>query len=103
MAKVQTTIRINNDTSNPINVEVVLEGEKEKGLWSWATPQVLSVELVVSDKEGVNITANFKNNPRALAFIAAQAGAEEDQVIDALEGTTDENVMIDEMLDRRAV
>jgi hypothetical protein len=100
MCKITTTITINADTSNPINVDCVIAGEKHAfNIWDWEIEKVKSVELVIGDKEGIDITKTLTS--RALALITAQAASEDDQIIDALEGNADENVLIDEQIARR--
>jgi hypothetical protein len=95
-----TTIFINNDTSNPISVDVVISGEKHAfNIWDWAIEKVTRVGLVIGDKEEIDITNKVLSNPRALALITAQAASEDDQVIDALEGSKDENVAVEEKQD----
>jgi hypothetical protein len=95
-----TTIFINNDTSNPISVDVVIAGEKHAlNVWDWAIEKVTRVGLVIGDKEEIDITNKVLSNPRALALITAQAASEDDQVIDALEGSKDENVAVEEKQD----
>jgi hypothetical protein len=95
-----TTIFINNDTSNPISVDVVIAGEKHAlNVWDWAIEKVTRVGLVIGDKEEIDITNKALSNPRALALITAQAASEDDQVIDALEGSKDENVAVEEKQD----
>ena len=96
----KSTIYINADTSNPIAVEVILEAEKEAGNWSWSISEIETVELIISDKEGVNITSRIKGNPRALALLTAQVADEQDQIISALTEGSDENEVIDQI--RRA-
>jgi hypothetical protein len=81
-----TTIFINNDTSNPISVDVVIVGEKHAlNVWDWAIEKVTRVGLVIGDKEEIDITNKVLSSPRALALIKAQAASEDDQIIDALE------------------
>jgi hypothetical protein len=88
-----TTIYINNYTPNPIAVECVIRGDR----FDYEIYQIKSIELVVGDKEGINISRNIMSNKRALALITSQVAAEEDQIIEALKGE-DENVQIDEMI-----
>jgi hypothetical protein len=80
-----TTIYINNETSNPIAVEVLLNAEKENGSWNWSIEHVESVELVIGDKEGINITSKIRENKRAMALLISQVADQDDQIIDALE------------------
>jgi hypothetical protein len=95
MPKIQTTIRINNDTSNPINVDCVIAGEKYAlNMWAWEIEKVIRISLVVGDKEEIDITKTL--TPRAIALFTSQAGTEVDQIIDALEGNADENVAVEE-------
>lgn len=79
------TIFINNNTSNPIAVTAVISAEYEFGPgWEWSIDEIKSVELMLSDKEGIDITRQITTNPRALALLEAQVVNEDDQVIDAL-------------------
>lgn len=100
MAKITTTIRINNDTSNPIAVNAVISGEyNHPSGWEWNIDKILSIELVIGDKEGIDITNKILlTNPRALALLTSQIADEEDQIVDALTEGEDENVQIDQQL-----
>lgn len=102
MPKVTTTIWINNDTSNPISVEAVIAGEKENGLWCWSVEHVKNIQLIVGEKENVDITSKLKNNSRALSLITSQVSEEIDQIIDALTGSNDENIFVDNELSEKS-
>lgn len=96
-------ISINNDTSNPIMVEVSVNAEKECGLWSWEIDRIKSVELQLSNgAAGVDITHNILSDKFAVAAIEKQINDEQDQIVDAL-NSEDDNAAIDQMLERRAV
>lgn len=78
------TIFINNDTSNPLAVECQISGEKEIS-WSWSIDKIISIEMMVSNKVGVDITKNILRDRRSEALILSQVSDEEDQIIEALE------------------
>lgn len=99
MAKITTTIRINNDTSNPIAVEAVIIGEESfPGGWDWEVQSIKSVELCLGDKEGIDITHKILTNPRAIALLTSQVADEDDQITEALAETVDDNIQIDQQL-----
>jgi hypothetical protein len=82
MCKIQTTIYVNNDTTNPLAVDVTINAEKQPlNVWDYEI-SINRVELVVGDKEGIDITKQL--TARATALIAAQVNEEEDQINDAL-------------------
>jgi hypothetical protein len=93
--KKQTTIFINNDTSNPISVQCVIEAEKENGNWQWYIDRIVSVGLVVGDKEEIDISPSFKNNPRAIALITSQVASEDEQIIDAFEDKKEDDSLFE--------
>jgi hypothetical protein len=98
MKKISTTIHINNDTSNPIAVDVTVTGDYEflRG-WDFEINEITRVELVISDKEGIDITKQVLSNSRAKALILSQVANEDDQIAEALDGDNDANEQIDEM------
>lgn len=77
-----TTIFLNSNSSNPLAVEISIIGEKENMQWSWSY-DINRIELVIGDKEGIDITKQVNN--RALALITSQIDDEQDQIIEALE------------------
>jgi hypothetical protein len=94
MAKITTTIYINNDTTNPLAVDVTITAEKQPlNVWDYEI-KVNRVELVVGDKEGIDITKQL--TARAMALITAQVANEEDQINDALNEAEDENENVDQ-------
>jgi hypothetical protein len=94
MAKVQTTIYINNDTTNPLAVSVTINAEKQPlNVWDYEI-SINRVELMISDKEGIDITKQL--TARATALITAQVNEEEDQINDALNEAEDENENVDQ-------
>lgn len=102
MTKVITTIQINNEASNPIAVEAAITGYHEyPGGWEWEIDEIKRVELVMGDKEGIDITRQVLSNKRALAILISQVGEEADQIADALNESEDENIQIDEIIERR--
>jgi hypothetical protein len=97
-----TTIFINNNTSNPIAVGVTIEAEEMPvSGWSWTIEKINCVELVISDKVGIDITRQIQRDARALALLTAQLKEEDDQVIDFLTDERDVNEEIDELQERR--
>jgi hypothetical protein len=98
MAKITTTIYINNDTTNPLAVDVTITAEKQPlNVWDYEI-KVNRVELVVGDKEGIDITKQL--TARATALITAQVNEEEDQINDALnEAEEPEPSLFDQMAD----
>lgn len=101
MKRLIATIRINNGTSNPIAVECVISASYEYGPgWEWSIEEIKSVELVIGDKEGIDITN--KLSARAKALLTAQIADEDDQIIDALTESEDENPVIDQTIYNKA-
>jgi hypothetical protein len=102
MKSTKTLIIIDRDSFNPIHVTATISGDYEfpRG-WDFSIDKIHSVELVIGDKQGVDITKQVMSNARSLALIEAQVADEDEQIIEALEGLNDANVQIDEMLERR--
>lgn len=79
-----TTIFINNDTSNQIAVECSIRGQKENGSWYWEIERIISVELQLSNgAAGVDITNQL--TAAAKFCLLTQVNEQDDQIIDALE------------------
>jgi hypothetical protein len=81
----QTTVFINNNTSNPIAVECMIRGQKENGSWYWEIERIISVELSISDKVGIDITKQVLRDKRAEALLLNQVNDEADQIIESFE------------------
>ena len=97
-----TTIFINNDTSNPSAVGVTIDAYYDyPGGWEWSITSINSVELMIGDKEGIDITKQVLTNTRAKALITAQVADEDDQIVDALTENEDENIKTDELIEKR--
>jgi hypothetical protein len=91
-----TVIFLNNkgdNVTNPIHVSVTITAEKQPlNVWDYEI-KVNRVELVVGDKEGIDVTKLL--TPRALALITNQVSEEEDQINDVLNEADDENEQIE--------
>jgi hypothetical protein len=98
MKSTKTLIIIDRDSFNPIHVTATISGDYEfpRG-WDFSIDKIHSVELVIGDKQGIDITKQVMSNARSLALIEAQAADEDEQIIEALEGLRDENEEIDHM------
>jgi hypothetical protein len=97
-----TVIFLNNkgdEVTNPIHVSVTITAEKQPlNVWDYEI-KVNRVELVVGDKEGIDVTKQL--TPRAMALITAQVQEEEDQINDVLNEAEDENLIVEQMQERR--
>jgi hypothetical protein len=73
------------DDTNPLGIKCTIRAEKEFGLgWLWEVEKIHYVEVMISDKEGIDITAKVLGNPRALALIESQVLDMEDEIMEAL-------------------
>lgn len=101
MKSTKTLIIIDSD-SNPIHVTATVSGDYEfpRG-WDYEIEKIHSIELIIGDKVGIDITKQVMRDARALALITSQVGDKDDQIIEALEGLKDENEEIDQILENR--
>jgi hypothetical protein len=80
------------DDTNPLGIHATISAEKEFGLgWLWEVEKIHYVEVMISDKEGIDITAKVLGNPRALALIESQVLDMEDEIMKALASREDKD------------
>jgi hypothetical protein len=72
------------DETNPLMVEATINAQLEEGGWVWEVEAIHRIELVVGDKEGIDITKQIFSNPRALALVTSQVKDLDEQAYEAL-------------------
>jgi hypothetical protein len=73
------------DDTNPLGIKATIRAEKEFGLgWLWEVEKIHYVEVMISDKIGIDITDMILNNRLALDKIESQVLDMEDEIMEAL-------------------
>lgn len=79
------TFFIDGDSKNPLAVKATLTAEYEYPAgWEWEVIRLHSVELMVGDKEGIDITKQVLSSARKTALITAQVANMEEKIFEAL-------------------
>jgi hypothetical protein len=84
MRKIRQFFNISNCDHNPLMVEATIVAELENNEWTWQVDQIHTVETVIANKEGIDLTRQVLSNPRALALITSQVSDCSEQVYEAL-------------------
>jgi hypothetical protein len=88
MKKLTSWFNITNDEKNPLMVNATIsfawDHDADPAGWYWEVDQIHGAELIICDKEGIDITRQLLNNDRAIKLVTEQVAECEDQIIEAI-------------------